>query len=117
MTLESIISKIIKGLLTPAVPLLIGVAVVIFLVGLVRYLQSGFGVSKTVSEARDLMVWGIIAIAAMVSIWGLVAIVRGTFFGANPVMTPPLPYKPTNFNTGPTNTNCDIEKDPNCPNY
>ena len=64
----------IGGLLNQVVPLLIGLAVVAFLWGVVMYL---FGKDK--DGAKTFMLWGIIAIAVMVSIWGLVRILQETF--------------------------------------
>lgn len=66
----------ITGLLNQVVPLLIGLAVLAFMWGVVMYL---FGKDK--DGAKTFMLWGIIAIAVMVSIWGLVGILRSTIFG------------------------------------
>lgn len=119
-TLKAIIAKIIATILSPAVPILIGVAVVLFFFGLIKYLNSGFGDTKTLNEARGLMIWGIIAITAMVSVWGLANIMQGIFLGdSNPTTAPIVPYRynPDTFDTDPINSNCEIETDPNCPNY
>jgi hypothetical protein len=63
----------IGGLFNQVVPLLIGLAVIAFLWGIVMYL---FGKDK--DGAKTFMLWGIIAIAVMVSIWGLVGILQST---------------------------------------
>lgn len=109
ITVKSVIDQIIGSVLQPAVPVLIGVAVVLFLYGLVKYLNSGFGDTKTVGEARGLMIWGIVALAVMVSIWGLVAVVQNTFLGgASPTAPPGIPFRtsPNNFIGQPT---CDLD--------
>jgi hypothetical protein len=63
----------VGGLMNQVVPLLIGLAVIAFMWGVVMYL---FGKDK--DGAKSFMLWGIIAIAVMVSIWGLVGILRST---------------------------------------
>ena len=66
----------INGLLKPVVPLLIGLAVVVFIYGVLTTVLSE-GDKK--EEGKQYMLWGIIGIFVMVSVWGLVAIVSGTF--------------------------------------
>lgn len=101
MTIQAIITKLISTLLTPAVPILIGLAVVLFFWGLVKYVNSGFGDTKKIEEARNLMIWGIISITVMVSVWGLVKIVQTTFFGGSvPTSAPAIPL----FNGATTQT-------------
>jgi hypothetical protein len=68
---------IIGGLLRPIVPLLIGAAVVVFIYGVLTTMLSEGGDKK--EEGKQYMFWGIIGIFVMVSVWGLVAIVQGTF--------------------------------------
>lgn len=55
------------------VPLLIGLAVVVFFYGLVKYIWGG---AEAKAAAISSMVWGVIAIAVMVSIWGLVGLLQ-----------------------------------------
>lgn len=68
--------KIVSDLINMVVPIIISLAIVFFLWGLLQYMTKA-GDEKT--AARDQMLWGIIAIAVMVSIWGLVGILRNTF--------------------------------------
>ncbi len=60
-----------------ALPLLISVAVVWFLWNVFQYTIKAAEEDKT--KARDGMVWGIVGIFVMVSVWGLVAILQSTF--------------------------------------
>lgn len=55
------------------VPLLIGLAVVVFFYGLVKYIWGG---AEAKASAISSMVWGVVAIAVMVSIWGLVGLLQ-----------------------------------------
>ena len=60
------------------IPFLVGLALVIFLVGIVRFVGAGDNEEKRES-GRGLMVFGIIALFVMVSVWGLVGILVRTF--------------------------------------
>jgi hypothetical protein len=76
--LKQVIENIfIGGLLKPVVPLLIGLAVVLFIYGVLVFMFSEGGEKK--EDGKKFMFWGIIGIFVMVSVWGLVAILQGTF--------------------------------------
>jgi len=66
-----------SGLLSSLVTLLLGLAVVWFIWNVIRYAMSNEDDGK--EKAKSQMINGIIAIAVMVSIWGIVAILRGAF--------------------------------------
>lgn len=68
----------IYNILIYAVPLLIAVAVVVFLYGVVKYITAG-GSEEKRAEARMTMIYGIIGLFVMVAIWGLVGILLNTF--------------------------------------
>ncbi len=57
------------------VPLLIGVAVLYFIYTLIKYLTKA---GEERAKAAGQMVMGVIIIAVMVSVWGLVSIVQRT---------------------------------------
>jgi uncharacterized membrane protein YidH (DUF202 family) len=60
------------------VPMLIGLAVIVFLWGVLKFVFNAGDEDKR-KEGRQLMVWGIVGIVVMVSVWGLVAFVQNTF--------------------------------------
>lgn len=66
-----------KMLLDKIVVLLIALAIVWFIWNVVKYAMSADDDAK--DKARNQMVLGIISIAVIVSIWGLVAILQGIF--------------------------------------
>jgi hypothetical protein len=73
------LSKLLKDiqyLISLTVPVLISLGVLAFMWGIVLYLFKG-----DKAEGRMFMVWGIIALFVMTSVWGLVGILRGTLFG------------------------------------
>lgn len=91
MTFSSLVSTVlISGILRPLVFLAFAVALVLFLWGLVRYMSS---VDKDEGKrgARSLMLWGVIILAVMASVWGLVGIVTKTFFPMGVDTAPTVP--------------------------
>jgi|SRR3989338_6658004 len=60
------------------IPFLFLVATVIFLYGVIMYLTAG-GDEEKASNGKKYIIWGIIALFAMVAIWGLVWAVSNTF--------------------------------------
>ena len=60
------------------IPFIIGLTVLFFLWGIFSLVFSAKDSEKR-AEARGYIIWGIIALAVMVSVWGLVNILRSTF--------------------------------------
>ena len=69
-----VVNRIVRAI----VPLLISVALIVFIWGLIKYLTK-VGDDKSRAEAVQLMLWGIVAIFVMSSVWGLVALLQNTF--------------------------------------
>ena len=67
-----------EDILGKLAPLLIAFAVIILLIAIVNYIRAGEDEEKR-GKAKSLMIYGIIGLFVMVSIWGLVAILSGTF--------------------------------------
>jgi len=62
------------------IPFIFAVAVVMFIWGVVKYFIINADEEKKRAEGKQFMLWGIIALAVMISVWGLVNIL-GTTFG------------------------------------
>lgn len=60
------------------VPFIIGVAVFIFIVGLIRYVNAG-GDEDKLKSAKSTIIWGLIIIFVMFSAVGIVNILNNTF--------------------------------------
>ncbi len=71
------------------IPLLVLISVVVFIYGVVKYI-GGAGDSKNREEGRNFMIYGIVALFVMVSVWGFVSILQGTFGLSNSVLIPQL---------------------------
>ncbi len=83
----------VQGVIAAVIPILIGLALLAFMWGILLYLFSG----GKKEEGRMFMIWGIVALFVMTSVWGLVAIVRSTVLSdtnsnqLNPVDIPQAP--------------------------
>jgi len=86
-SLKDLIMNLFIGcLLKPLTQLLIGISLVVFLWGIFKFVKSD-GDDK--QAGRELMFWGIVALFVMISMWGLVAILRNTFnFSGNESIAP-----------------------------
>ncbi len=79
------IARTVDGLLnwviyiaSRALPLLILAALVLFLFGIVKRFFWSKDVADR-SEAGKFILWGVVALFVMVSVWGLVNVLRGSF--------------------------------------
>lgn len=67
--------------------LLIGVGLLVFIWGLVKYITAA-GDEEQVKEARRFIVFGLIAFFVMMSVWGLVNLIINTFFPGSGLFIP-----------------------------
>jgi hypothetical protein len=70
-------------LLAQLVPFLLGLALVVFVWGMVLFIARS-GDEKAIAQGKQQMIWGVIGLFVLVSIWGFIAILR-TLFGIQPV--------------------------------
>ena len=61
----------IGNLVDLALPIVVGIALLAFFWGLVKYIFAQ-GNEESKADAKKIMLWGIIALFVMVSVWGLV---------------------------------------------
>ncbi|MCR4279435.1 MAG: hypothetical protein NUV78_01715 [Candidatus Zambryskibacteria bacterium] len=55
------------------IPVIASLALLAFFWGLVKFIGKVGGDEKAVSEGKSLMVWGLIALFIMITIWGIIA--------------------------------------------
>ncbi len=77
----------ISNLIGQVIPLIIGIAVLLFLIGLLRYVTAGAD-EEAKEAARGMIIYGIIVIFVMVTVWGFVRILARTFFQDSSYATP-----------------------------
>ncbi|HLD34256.1 MAG TPA: hypothetical protein VJB62_00175 [Patescibacteria group bacterium] len=70
--------NLVEEILGKLAPMLIAIAVIVLLVAIVNYIRAGEEEEKR-EKAKSLMIYGIIGLFVMISLWGLVAILSGTF--------------------------------------
>jgi hypothetical protein len=68
---------VVNRILGAVVPLLITVALIVFIWGLILYLTKIGTEDK--QKGIQIMLWGIVALFVMSSVWGLVALLQNTF--------------------------------------
>src|SRR3990167_4376395 len=72
------VTSLISSLVNYSITILIGVAIIAFFYGLIRYLFSATG-AEDKGKAAKIMIWGILALFIMLSIYGLVRLLQNTF--------------------------------------
>lgn len=87
-----------------ALPLLILAALVLFLYGIVKRFFWGKDAADR-NEAGKFILWGIVALFVMVSVWGLVNVLRGSFNldNANIPVAPAIPVQNAPYAAPSTN--------------
>ena len=77
-TFKTVVEKVLI-VFNSAVKALIGLAVFLLAFGIFRYINAGADPKRRI-EGGKLLMWGIISVFVMVSLWGLVNILLNTFF-------------------------------------
>ena len=92
------------------IPFIFAIAFIVFIWGIFQYFIAGGANEEARDKGKQLVMWGIIAFVVMVSVWGIVNLLVGTFgFGGKnapalptfepggasaPTPTPPSPENP-----------------------
>lgn len=82
---------IFTDLIALALPIVSGLALLAFLWGLSKFIFNVQGDAKAVAEGKNLMIWGVIALFIMVSVWGLVSFLSNEFGLGADLVLPLLP--------------------------
>lgn len=79
MTLATILGTFVD-ILDRVVTFIMVLAVLGFVVGMIRFVYSA-GDEKGRTAGKQTMVWGTLALFCMVAVWGIVRVIKTTFFG------------------------------------
>lgn len=83
--------RTVKDVFDALIPIFVALALIYFIYGLAQYILKA-GDEDGRRGARDTMIWGVIALFVIVSIWGLVNVLQQTFLNTtNPDTTAPAP--------------------------
>jgi hypothetical protein len=66
------------NLIALATPVVAALAVLYFFWGLAEYVLRS-GDEKKKEEGRNIMIWGVVALFVMISVWGLIRVLQETF--------------------------------------
>ena len=75
----------VSSLLGRLIPIVFGIALLTFFWGLARFIYNA-GDEKRIEEGKRIMVWGLIALFVMASIWGIIRLIQGDL-GISPINT------------------------------
>lgn len=100
--INSLSTSLIGLLNTVVVPFVFAIAFIVFIWGVYTYFIAGGASEEKRSEGAKFVLSGLIGFAAMVSVWGLVNIITGTFPGLTGQNRPALPCFSGNCQTPPT---------------
>ncbi|MDD5050444.1 MAG: hypothetical protein PHV93_01750 [Candidatus Pacebacteria bacterium] len=87
----SALVRCLNSYLGSVIPLLVGLAVIGFLYGVLRYIYSG-GDEEKRKEGIRFITYGIVGLAVITTLWALVGIISTSVVGSNPIvpqLTPP----------------------------
>ncbi len=78
ITLVSLVNQIV-GVIDTAIPILASFAVFFFLLNIVRYIYKAGDAGSKGAEKKGIL-WGLIALFVIFSIWGLLSLFRSILF-------------------------------------
>jgi hypothetical protein len=76
-TFKQLVSNLI-GLVNYIFPLLVGAALLLFFWGIVKYMYKS---SEGERADSSLFFWGLLALFVLVSLWGIINLMRSAFLG------------------------------------
>ena len=77
-TLDSLVDNFIN-IANLVVPILLGIALLYFFWGLVKFLSSSKMDDSKIEEAKQMMIWGIASLFIMASAWGIANVIASSF--------------------------------------
>jgi hypothetical protein len=92
-TVRGILQSLFDLIMQFVVPILIGLAISAFFLGIVKFILAA-GDPRKLSEAKNYIVWGLVGVFVIAALGGLVFLLMRTFFGAvsSPFGSLPVPY-------------------------
>lgn len=82
------------GILNQLIVVVVAIALLTFFFGLVKFIFRIGGDEKAVEEGKRIMIWGLIALFVMISVWGIIGFIQDALIpgdGSSPT-TPLTPF-------------------------
>jgi len=73
------------------IPLMAAVAFLAFVLGVAKYIKSA-GSEKDSKDSKNLLIWGIVGLFVMVTIWGIVAFLQSELGFGSGVIVPQIHF-------------------------
>ena len=88
--------NLVNTVLNAVIPMLITLALIYFFWGLISYIGSG---DEDKAKARDIMIYGVLSLFVMVSIWGIIRLLQSTFkvTSTDPIIPKAIQLQGTNY--------------------
>jgi len=80
MTVDQFILNLATVILNPLIKLMFAVAVVVFLWGIIEYIK-GSGSPDSREKGTQHILWGLVGLFIMVSVYGILTLFKNTIFG------------------------------------
>ena len=87
MPLNNFFQKLANQIINPFIAIFVGVALLYFIWGVIEFIaQSGNEEARTTGKKH--MIWGIIGMAIMVGVWGIIRILMSFFEPGSTIIGP-----------------------------
>ncbi|MBI2631092.1 hypothetical protein HYW73_02650 [Candidatus Nomurabacteria bacterium] len=97
------------------IPLIFAVAILMFIWGAVKFFIINSDEEAKREQGKQFMIWGIIALTVMTTVWGLVALLGGTFGIGGDILPQVAPPGSSSQYQGPCPNGSIIRSDGTCP--
>ena len=72
---------IVGGIIASIIPIVIALALLCFVWGLAKFILHADDENER-AKGKNIMVWGIVALFVIVTVWGIIAVLQNTFIGS-----------------------------------
>lgn len=73
------------------IPLLGAIAFLVFVYGVAKFIRSA-GSEKDLKDSKNILIWGVIGLFVLVSVWGIITFIRSEFGFNGPVGIPQIEF-------------------------
>ncbi|MCH8050377.1 hypothetical protein IIB51_03200 [Patescibacteria group bacterium] len=87
--IDQLISTL-TSIITSIIPVVVALAILFFFWGLAKFILHADDETKR-AEGKQIMIWGIIALFVIFTIWGIIVLLQNTFIEPGDPLRPTLP--------------------------